>query len=75
MMDLAAMIEKIKYLPPLDQKNAITYIEGLIKKNQSKKHHPPTFSWAGCLQGEDGEFSSIEIQRKIRDMWIDEIPL
>jgi len=75
MMDLAAIIEKIKYLPPLDQKNAITYIEGLIKKNQMKKHDLPTFSWAGCLQGEDEEFSSIEIQHKIRDMWIDEIPL
>lgn len=75
MMSLAAIIEKIKYLPPLDQQDAISYIEGLIKKNQIKKHTPPTFSWAGCLQGEDEELSSIEIQHKIRNMWIDEISL
>ncbi|GAB6284152.1 MAG: hypothetical protein STSR0009_03510 [Methanoregula sp.] len=75
MMRLAAIIEKIKYLPPLDQQDALSYIQGLIKKNQIKKHTPPTFSWAGCLQGEDVEFSSIEIQHKIRNMWIDEIAL
>jgi len=75
MMSLDAIIEKIKYLPPLDQQDALSYIEGLIKKNQNKKHNPPTFSWAGCLQGEDVEFSSIEIQHKIRNMWIDEVSL
>jgi hypothetical protein len=68
-------MEKIKYLPPLDQKDAITYIEGLIKKNQIKKHNSPTFSWAGCLKGEDEEFTTIEIQHNIRNMWIDEISL
>jgi hypothetical protein len=41
MMSLAAIIEKIKYLPPLDQKDAITYIEELIKKNQIKKGSSP----------------------------------
>ena len=75
MRNLATLIEEIKYLSPIDQKNAITYIENLIEKKHIKKHNFPTFSWAGCLQGEDDEFSSIEIQHKIRDMWIDEISL
>ena len=70
-MNLTALIEEIQYLPPPDQKDAITYIEGLIRKNQLKQHKFPTFSWAGCLRGEDEEFSSTEIQHKIRDMWID----
>lgn len=75
MRNLATLIEEIKYLSPIDQKDAINYIECLIKKNNIKKHYPPTFSWAGCLQGEDDEFSSVEIQHKIRDIWIDEISL
>jgi hypothetical protein len=57
--------EKLDSLPPQIQKEAMDYIEFLVKKYRKRsKKGPLNLRWAGSLADLKGEFTSVELQHK-----------
>ena len=57
--------ELIDNLPPHLRKEALDYIEFLLKKHhQRKTRKPMRFDWAGCLSHLKNQYTSVELQHK-----------
>ncbi len=55
-------------LPPDVRRDAVLYIEFLLKqRNQSEHAQPMQFSWAGGLRDYKDEYTSLELQRKANE--------
>ncbi|MBN2224199.1 MAG: DUF2281 domain-containing protein [Deltaproteobacteria bacterium] len=57
--------ERIKRLPPEDQKEVSDFIDSLIGKKRSRPKRKPTFSWAGGLRDLRDRFTSVQLQHEI----------
>ena len=75
MTSLETIIREIESLNSHDKQSLFSYIENLLQKNKIEYQKPPQFKWAGCLKNIDTGESSVDIQHKIRDMWMNEISL
>ena len=68
---MATIEDKIKGLPPELQQEVQDFVDFLLKTKVHRKQKKLTLSWAGALSDMKNEYTSVELQHKIRDMWGD----
>jgi len=65
-----ALEEKIRQLPPEDQKEIADFVEFLLNRSKRKvKKGKMTFSWEGALSHLAKKYTSVELQHKITRDW------
>ncbi len=73
--EVKTLEEKIKELPPELQQEVGDFVEFLLEKRKPKAELKPKgkfkFDWAGALKDMRDEYTSVELQHKIRDWWGD----
>ena len=63
--------KKINNLPPNLQKEVYDFVEFLELKRASGKKNKPTLNWAGGLKEFKNQFTSVELQKKALDWFIE----
>lgn len=63
--------EIIKKLPPECEQEVEDFIEFLIEKQGKKHRGKPKFNWAGALKDLRDQYTSVELQHKISEWWIE----
>jgi len=59
------LTKTIDKLPPQIKKEAMDYIEFLVRKHRgSKRKGSWKFEWAGCLSHLKNQYTSVELQHK-----------
>jgi hypothetical protein len=69
---MATIEEKINGLPPELQQEVQDFVDFLMEKYRPRKRAKLKLDWAGALSDMKNEYTSVELQHKIRDMWCDE---
>lgn len=68
---MATIEEKINGLPPELQQEVQDFVDFLMEKYRPRKRSKLKLDWAGALSDMKDEYTSVELQHKIRDMWGD----
>ncbi len=67
---MQSLEQKIKALPPEEQKEVQDFVEFLMKKRRTKtRKGKMTFNWEGALSHLKKKYSSVELQHKISRDW------
>nr|BAL57694.1 hypothetical conserved protein [uncultured Acetothermia bacterium]BAL59378.1 hypothetical conserved protein [Candidatus Acetothermum autotrophicum] len=67
--------ELIRELPPQLRQQVQDFVEFLLEKHKKPSEQPAqlTFSWYGALKQYRDQFTSVELQHKILEWWVEEI--
>lgn len=69
---MATIEEKIKGLPPDLQQEVQDFVDFLMEKHRPQGKVELKLDWRGGLRDLRDQYTSVELQHKIRDMWCDE---
>jgi mRNA-degrading endonuclease RelE of RelBE toxin-antitoxin system len=64
--------EKIKRLPPNLQKEVMDFVDFLLEREERKPKRKPTLRWVGALKHLRDKYTSVELQHKILEWWIED---
>jgi hypothetical protein len=67
--------ELIRELPPYLRQEVQDFVEFLLAKHKKPTEQPArlTLSWYGALKPYQEQFTSVELQHKILEWWVEEI--
>jgi hypothetical protein len=69
MLSVDAVEPVIRKMSPALQRQVLKYIEMVSSGAQKKRHGTMKFAWAGCCADMKGEYTSVQLQKKILDWW------
>jgi hypothetical protein len=72
-IEYAEAIERaVRLLPPEIQDQVREFIESLLaQQNKLTEYRKPTLSWRGALQDLKEQYTSVELQHKALEWWIE----
>lgn len=65
MQETTSTEELFRQLGPESQKEARTFIEYLIAKQEARRRQQPQFDWAGALSEMRDQYSSVDLQHQL----------
>jgi hypothetical protein len=68
-LNLKQVMDKIRSLPPEKQQAVIEFIETLASPEENKGERKLGLSWAGGLSDMADQYTGVELQHKILDLW------
>ncbi|MFA6364307.1 DUF2281 domain-containing protein [Methanoregula sp.] len=69
MLSVDAVEPVIRKMPPALQRQVLKYIEMISARAEEKRHGTMKFAWAGCCADINGDYTSVQLQKKIPDWW------
>lgn len=68
-MNADELLEKLQELPPEAQEEVTRFVDFLWRKHRAKSGREPAFSWRGALSHLRDQYTSVELQHRILELW------